>query len=215
MQPSTILAIALATSSVLQTSKAEPIQAQFTAIVTSTSAIPELPAIGTTIRGAIKFNYEPASYSLANDCGPTCTSYLYESVPYQYLVDLASSSITTQYAGLAVSDDTTILDPLSQAKDVVEFATKFQAVGYNLILSGPSSSFSGTAIPSIEVLTALGQEGYFFITSPSFDNLLAAKISSFSISPVPEPATVLLLSLGIVAILGMSGRSRHIAISQD
>ncbi len=215
MKPSTIFAIALAMSSGLQNSTAESLQAKFSAIVTSTSAISGLPPVGTEIQGAITFDYDPASYSLANDCGPACTSYFYSAASYQYFVNLGSSAITSPYTGLAVSDNTPLLDPLAPAQDFIEFATKSQSVGYNLTLSGPSSSFSGTAIPSREALTALGQDGYFYITSPSFNNLLTAKVNSFSVSSVPEPSSVLLLALGIVAILAMNQRSRHIATPKE
>lgn len=215
MKPSTALATALATLFSLQSSIAAPLQAQFTAIVTSTSSISGLPPIGTEVHGAITFDYDPTSYSLTNDCGAVCASYLYSTSPYEYFVHLGSSEIAVQYTGLAVSDNTTILDPLAPAKDLIEFAMKSQSVGYNLVLSGASSSFSGTAIPSIEALTALGQEGYFYITGPSFNNLLTAKVNSFSILPVPEPSTATLVALGIAAYLSMNLRSRRIEKAQS
>lgn len=211
MKPSIILAIALATLSSLQISMAAPIQAQFTAIVTSTSHTAGIPPIGAGIQGVITFDYDPSSYSLANDCGPFCTSYFYSTSPHHFTVNLGSSVISTPYTGLAVSDNTTFLDPLAPAKDAIDFATKSQGTGYTLVLNGPSSSFSGTAIPSLAVLTALGQEGYFYITSPTFDNLLTARVNSFFISSVPEPSVALLLAFGIATLLGMKSLSRRVA----
>lgn len=212
MRTSTLLALALVASSAFTTANAIPIQAHFTATVAVTSASPGLPAVGASINGSVTFDYDPASYGSVINCGPGCGGYSYAFDPNQFFVDLGTSQVSSPDAVLAVMDNSNDVSPGTQ-KDFVEFFTAVASPGilgglsYRVGLTGPSSSFSGVDIPTVDVLNQLGQTGYFRIMARPFTTVLFARLDSFSVTQpatqIPEPPTLAMLGFGLVALLGM------------
>lgn len=162
--------------------------------------------VDSVISGHYVFDRDPASFtSQAIDPrfldATAGTNHLYTDPSSENRLQFPSGSPDLSHASRAVAvydnwkwSDGTVVDGVS-------FLQKINGVTYELALFGPDTSFIGTAFPANGWLSSGWTEGYFMIQDPFHNSTaLSARVTSLSVSPVPEPATAMLMLAGIAGL---------------
>lgn len=182
---------------------------QFTGVVDYVQPGTPYPPLGSTISGSFVFDYSPAHYATGTNpfAGPNQRDYLYLGPPYGLNASFTQLGAMTRNVALEVFDNGTTAWPETVSGDLLWLASKWLNISYALKLSGPDSSFSGTAIPA----PATWQSGW---TSAQLDILdlnrgvttLTAHITNVSVNVVPEPATWAMFASGLLALVARRRR---------
>lgn len=219
--------VAMGTASL---SQAESTTVHFAAVVTSTDT--GLPAVGSTIRGAVTFGDVPSSttyWPSPIDCAPisvcsTAADHVFSAGLTRFWVDLGDTVIASTNVGLNVTDNAvmydSVLDQIFDANgivvDLVGLDTTVNGVNYTLAWLDQSNSISGVALmDATAFLSRLPQDGFFVAFDPqSSVNRFHAQLTSLSVSSVPEPTTMAMLAMGLGGMT-LAFRQRKQMINQE
>lgn len=176
--------------------RAEPVTLSFTAEVRNTTT--GYPDPGSFISGTFLFDRDPGTYVASSSADGM--DYWYGDAKYGMEVRFPSGSpdLSSSGGGISVADHY-LYTP--EPTDLAFFGTKRNGITYALMLFGPDTSFSGNALPSDDWLSHGWTEGYFMLQD-SFHagSVLSARLTSFTVSTVPEPSTLVLLLAGLGAL---------------
>ncbi|KQU74985.1 MULTISPECIES: PEP-CTERM sorting domain-containing protein [unclassified Rhizobacter] len=173
--------------------------------------------VDSVITGHYVFDRDPASFtSQAIDPrfldAAAGTDYVYTHLASENRLQFPSGSpdlsrgsrVVEVYDNWKWSDGTVV--------DGVAFLQKTNGVTYELALFGPDTSFSGTAFPANGWLSSGWTAGYFTMHDAFHGSaVLSAVVTSLSVSPVPEPATAILMLAGVAGL----GLARRRAVSSN
>ncbi|NKI94944.1 PEP-CTERM sorting domain-containing protein [Rhizobacter sp. SG703] len=162
--------------------------------------------VDSVITGHYVFDRDPASFT-SQPIDPRFldatagTDHLYIDPASENWLQFPSGSPDLARGGRSVAvydnwrwSDGTVVDGIS-------FMQKTNGVTYELALFGPDTSFIGTAFPANGWLSSGWTEGYFTMHDAFHGStVLSAVVTRLSVSPVPEPATAILMLAGVAGL---------------
>src|SRR5687768_15468290 len=152
--------------------EAAPVSLSFTGTIVSTDPTGPYAGLSGSITGRITYDPSGADqYPL-----PGTGNYMFVGDPYRFHVELPGASITAPHSGVGVYDNGAGF----YSSDTIELTTKYEAIGYLVILHGPNGSFAGEAIPPASLITSFWESGSFQIWGPDFNTWLVGSIDSVS-----------------------------------
>lgn len=214
--------MALSAMGTVQLSQAAPITVNFSAVVTVTEV--GAPDVGSTIQGSVTLGDVPSSSTFwpsPADCPTSNCSveadFLFDTAPSQFRVDFGGKVITSSSVVLMLSENTLFLDnpdrPIEFVQgDLLFLGTKVNGRTYTLgWLMRDDQALSGVSLSDgISLLSQMPQGGMFSSFEPGASPLgLQARVTSLSVTTVPEPSTAILLALGLGGAMTVATRRRH------
>ena len=182
----------------------------YSGTVVSSSGTGDVPAVGSSMSGAIVFDSDTDEYTPEAPVPgfPGYAGYSLAGPPYFTSIDAPPRTLFTPLLSVEVYDNDLSLLGISEPGDMVTIGGKRDAVSFILLLRGPTSSFSGTLIPNPSVLSSFWDSASVFsFGGMSFDSRFRADLSALTVSPVPEPSTAMLLLSGVM--LGLYAARRR------
>lgn len=199
---------------------AAPTTLAFSAVIESVIPDAGFPGLGTTITGAVTFDYDPSQFSTYKpDSEPDYTGYQYAGAPILWTAAFGGTTFSHPFLSVEVFDNGSQTLPAFAPTDTVMFSTKKNNVVYSLRLFGPNTSFSGSGIPSPATLEGFWNSGVLLIddydrvgdpTGLGGFNVLSASVSAVSVSAVPEPQAYAMMLLGVGALGGLMRRRKQV-----
>ena len=199
---------------------AAPTTVTFSAVTESVIPGTGFPEVGTTITGAVTFDYDLSPLSIYKpDSLPSYTGYEYAGAPILWTAVLEGTTFSHPYLGVEVFDNDSQTFPSLGLTDAVLFSTKRANVSYSLQLFGPTTSFSGSGIPSAGTLEGFWNSGVLLIndynrvgdfTGLEGFTVLSASVSSISVSAVPEPQAYAMMFFGVGLVVALVRRHKQV-----
>ena len=191
---------------------AVPVEIVYSGVITRTSGGADAPAMGSTVSGRVVFDDESTPYSpcVGAPQTPQYQSRCLSGAPYSSSLQTSLTTVWRDSVALEVFDNDLTPAGISTPGDLITFSARQGPIFYSLMLLGPVSTYSGTALPTISQLDELLAGALVYGAGSSLPNsnpAFEATLTSFSVSVVPEPAPMVALLLG-VAVVGLALRKR-------
>ena len=184
----------------------------FSAVTESVIPGTGFPEVGTTITGAVTFDYDLIPFRIYKpDFLPNYTGYEYAGAPILWTALLDGTTFSHPFLGVEVFDNESQTFPDLGSTDAVLFSTKKANVAYSLQLFGPATSFGGSGIPSATTLAGFWNSGVLKVEDYNrlgSSSVFTARVSAISVSTVPEPESYAMMLLG-AGLVGAFVRRRR------
>jgi hypothetical protein len=175
----------------------------YTGVVTNSSGASIMPVVGAPVQGSVLFDSDENNYAvIAEPPGyPNYAAYEIFGPPYYSSIQAPPRNALSTQLDVEILDNDLSLLGISGSGDIVAFSTKRNGFSYSILLQGPETSFSGTSIPSSNIISSFFVSAFLIgrddiVTGSNF----RASIATVTISAVPEVSTAALFACGAMVL---------------